>query len=185
MDQGDGPRLDFAFSWHSSGFFVMKKLRECRTKSSICVVGCNVTQVLQWGGPHPLNAGIHLIPPVYIAVIFPSVMTPKSRKEIGWPPLHCACCGGAWQISTLQKCWISMDVCLIKTAWPFPDLASRRLWHNGTFIRLSGRDSFSSDLLYSPDATVYLIQFHTSFNTASFASHLNQPYKYTVWLRKA
>lgn len=136
---------------------VMKKRRECGTKSSICVVGCNVTQVLQWGGPHPLNAGIHLILPVYIAVIFPSIMTPISQQEIGWPPLHCACCGGAWQISTLQKCWISMDVCLIKTAWPFPDLASRRLWYNGTFIRLSGRDSFSSDLLFSPDSTVYLI----------------------------
>lgn len=56
-----------------------------------------------------------------------------------------------------------MDVCLIKTAWPFPDLASRRLWYNGTFIRLSGTDNFSSDLPFSFDARVYLIiiQFHT------------------------
>lgn len=100
---------------------------------------------------------------ICLSVIFLFIMTPKCQQEIGWPPIHCACYGGAWQISTLQKYWISMDVCLIKTAWPFPDLASRRLWYNGTFIRLSGTDNFSSDLPFSFDARVYLIiiQFHT------------------------
>lgn len=84
------------------------------------------------------------------------ILIPKSQQETGRPPIHCACCGEAWQISTLQKCWMSLDVCLIRTAWPFPDLANRRFWYNGTFRGLSGRDSFSSDPL-SSDADVYFV----------------------------
>lgn len=100
----------------------------------------------------------------------PFIMTPKSQQEIGWPPIHSACCGGPWQISTLQKCWISMDVCLIKPAWPFPDLANWRLWYNGTFIRLSDRDSFSSDLLFSVWCTNL---FHYYYYTMSYSHTLS------------
>lgn len=167
-----------------------EQLRGCWTKKSICVVDCGVIQILQRAGPHPGHTGIHLLLSVYAAVIFFFffIMILMSQQEIRGPRIHWTCCGRAWQISTLLKCWISVDVCPIRTAGSFPDLANRSFWYNGTFTRLSVRNSFSSDLLFSfqclPLASyVSNIAVHSSHlvpNQSTLHSEVNQTALYNT-----
>lgn len=116
----------------------------------VCFCWIQTPPVPWWGGPHLLNAGIHLILPVSDFSLHNAppapLQTPKASRRLDWPPIRCTCYGWAWQISTLQIYWTSVDVCLVKTARSFPDLASGRHWYNGTLMRHSSANGFSSDV---------------------------------------
>lgn len=92
---------------------------------------------------HLHNAGINVI------LLAGTFSHHNEKQKIGQQEMRRrSCCGRAWRISALQLHPTSLGTCLVKTARPFPDLASTSCWYNRTFMRRRGTRGFTSRLQF-------------------------------------